>query len=96
MKLELNVETLEVLLADRSAEVHGGTGLRCVRPFLKGSPLGQSSDLCCRSGSCPRPAQPAPAPTPKFDFRPAPPSTITQGCVAGPQFKKGPTPSGKR
>jgi hypothetical protein len=78
MNLKLNVETLEVLLADRSAEVHGGTGLRCVRYGLKGTPLGQSSDLCCGSASCPKPppakAQ-APAPkkgpiTDEFKFNP--------------------------
>lgn len=88
MKLQLSVETLEVLLADRSAEVHGGTGLRCARYGLKGTALGPSSDLCCGSNSCPPKPQPAPAPvqkpgpiTDRFNFGPPPPAPSTHFCL---------------
>jgi hypothetical protein len=86
MKLQLNVETLEVLLADHSAEVHGGTGFRCARYALKGTPLGQSSDLCCKSASCPKPSPPPQqAPkgpiTDKFHFGAPPPPPSTHFCL---------------
>jgi hypothetical protein len=74
-----------VLLADRSAEVHGGTGLHCVHLGLHGEPLGQSSDLCCKSASCPKPPPPPPKPrgpvTDRFFFGPKPPPPTTHFCL---------------
>jgi hypothetical protein len=98
MKLQLNVETLEVLLGEHSAEVHGGTGITRLGCFLKGKPLGQSSDLCCRSGSCPKP--PPAAPKPKVEFKREPmrnplPPDMTKFC-GHPQLKQGPLPGGKK
>jgi len=95
MRLVLNKETLRTLLAEECEEIVGGTGsgFRCARIALKGTPLGASSDLCCGSGSCPKPA----APPKPFQLQPGtfakvpqwvPPKDFTKFC-GQPQVKKG-------
>ena len=90
MKLEINKETLRVLLPEECDGINGGTGLRCLRYGMKGTPLGASSDLCCGSGSCPKKIE-LPVkkdgwftPTPKW----TPPKDFTKQC-GQPQVKKG-------
>ena len=101
MKLTLNKETLQILLPEECEAVVGGTGtaagsgFRCVRQALKGQPLGASSDLCCGSGSCPKPPQKLPAqPAMVFNMQPkpwTPPSGLVNkpAVPQHPQVKRG-------
>lgn len=56
MKLKLSRETLQVLIPEECSEIQGGTAGRGIGFPFRCQPLGASSDLCCGSGSCPRPA----------------------------------------